>query len=265
MSTRKVRIHHFPACETSSKPPLLFVHGGYSHSQCWNVRLIPYFQAQGYDCHALDFSGHGDSPGRECLDDFGIDDYVTDLATAVDSLAEAPVLIGHSMGCLVSQRYLEQGAARAVVFLAPVPPTGTAGSAARFALTMPEFFAELPKAVNGTASQQTMRTMAKVYFSPDMPERETLEYLPLIQPESEKAVTEMLMAPMRFARHRAKIPALVIGGSQDQVFPSSMLYFTAATWQAKTVVIRGAGHMLMLDPQWPETAGELLAWLEGIG
>ena len=227
--------------------------------------MIPYFQAQGYDCHALDFSGHGASPGRERLDEFGIDDYVADLVIAVASLAEAPVLIGHSMGCLVSQRYLEQGFARAVAFLAPVPPTGTAGTAARFALTMPDFFAELPKAVNGTASQQTMRTMAKVYFSPDMPERETLDYLPLIQPESEKAVTEMLIAPMRFARRRARIPALVMGGSADQVFPASMLYFTAATWQAKCVVIRSAGHMLMLDPQWPEVAGEILAWLEGLG
>ena len=261
MSTRNVRIHHYPASSASSKPPLLFVHGGYSHSQCWNVRLIPYFQEQGYDCHALDFSGHGDSPGRERLDEFGIDDYVADLAAAVETLTEPPVLIAHSMGCLVSQRYLEQGTARAVAFLAPVPPTGTAGTAARFALTMPDFFAELPKAVNGTASQQTMRTMAKVYFSPDMPARETLEYLPLIQPESEKAVAEMVMAPMRFARRRAKIPALVMGGSEDQVFPASMLYFTAATWQAKTVVIRGAGHMLMLDPQWPEVAGDLLEWL----
>jgi pimeloyl-ACP methyl ester carboxylesterase len=188
MSTRNVRIHHYPASSASSKPPLLFVHGGYSHSQCWNVRLIPYFQEQGYDCHALDFSGHGDSPGRERLDEFGIDDYVADLAAAVETLTEPPVLIAHSMGCLVSQRYLEQGTARAVAFLAPVPPTGTAGTAARFALTMPDFFAELPKAVNGTASQQTMRTMAKVYFSPDMPARETLEYLPLIQPRKNPGI-----------------------------------------------------------------------------
>jgi pimeloyl-ACP methyl ester carboxylesterase len=264
MSTRSVQIHHYPAAGATNNPPLLFIHGGYSHSQCWNVRLIPYFQKQGYDCYALDLSGHGDSPGRERLDDFGIDDYVADLAAAVDTLAESPVLIAHSMGCLVSQRYLEGGAARAVAFLAPVPPTGTAGTVARFALTMPDFFAELPKAVNGTASQKTMRTMAKAYFSPDMPERETLDYLPLIQPESEKAVAEMVMAPMRFARRREKIPALVMGGSEDQIFPASMLYFTAATWQAKTVVIRGAGHMLMLDPQWPEVAGDLLEWVQGL-
>ncbi|PKO32220.1 MAG: alpha/beta hydrolase [Betaproteobacteria bacterium HGW-Betaproteobacteria-7] len=265
MSAKTPVIHHFPAHQPSTNPPLLFVHGGYSSAALWGVRFIPYFQAQGYDCYALELSGHGSHPAdRAHLDDFGIDDYVADLAAAVASLPAAPVLIAHSMGCLVSQRFLEQGTARAVAFLAPVPPTGTGGTASRFALTMPDFFAELPNAVNGTASEKTMRTMARVYFSPSMALKESIKYLPLIQPESEKAVAEMVTAPFRIARGRARIPALVMGGSADQVFPASMLYFTAASWNAKTQVIAGAGHMLMLDPQWADAAGKLQAWVENL-
>lgn len=255
---------HYPAHQTLGKPPLLFVHGGYSHAQCWAVRFVPYFQERGYDCYAIDLSGHGSSPGRECLNDFGLDDYVADLAHAVQVIPESPVLIGHSMGCLVSQRFLEQGTARAAAFLSPVPPTGTAGSASRLALTVPGFFSELPKAVEGRADANTLRTMSRVYFSPLMPEEEILDYLFLIQPESDRAVAEMLAAPLRLARRRAKIPALVMGGSADQVFPSSMLYFTAALWQAQTSIIDGAGHMLMLDPQWPEAANALLHWMESL-
>jgi len=258
-------IHHYLARQTSPNPPLLFVHGGYSNAALWAVRFIPYFQNLGYDCYALELSGHGSRlADRAHLDDFGLNDYVDDLAAAVASLPTPPVLIAHSMGCLVCQRFLEQGTARAVAFLAPVPPTGTGGTASRFALTMPDFFAELPNAVNGTASEQTMRTMARVYFSPSMAPEETVQYLPLIQPESEKAVTEMLVAPFRIARGRARIPALVMGGSADQVFPASMLFFTAASWNAKTLIIEGAGHMLMLDPQWPEAAGKLQEWLESL-
>lgn len=258
-------LHFHPARQTAGRPPLLFVHGGYSNSSLWDVRFIPFFVEQGYDCYALDLSGHGRKPeDREHLDDFGIDDYVDDLVAAMTQLPVTPVLISHSMGCLVSQRFLEQGTARGVAFLAPVPSTGTAGTASRFALTMPDFFAELPNAVNGTASEKTMRTMASVYFSPAMPAEETLQYLPLIQPESEKAVAEMVTSPLRRARGRARIPALVMGGSADQVFPASMLYFTAASWNAKTVIIQGAGHMLMLDPQWPDAAGQLLDWLESL-
>lgn len=259
-------IHHYPAAQPSPLPPLLFVHGGYSNAALWAVRFIPFFQDVGYDCYALELSGHGSRPAdRAHLDDFGLDDFVADLAAAVAGLPAAPVLIAHSMGCLVSQRFLEQGTALAVAFLAPVPPTGTGGTASRFALTKPDFFTELPNAVNGTASEKTMRTMASVYFSPAMAPEETLQYLPLIQPESEKAVMEMVTAPLRLARARARIPALVMGGSADQVFPASLLFFTAASWNAKTLVIEGAGHMLMLDPQWPEAAGKLREWLESLG
>lgn len=220
-------IHHHPARQPSTRPSLLFVHGGYSSAALWGVRFIPYFQAQGYDCYALELSGHGSHPAdRVHLDDFGLDDYVADLAAAVASLPAAPVLIAHSMGCVASQRFLERGTARAVAFLAQVPPTGTGGTASRFALTMPDFFAELPNAVNGTANEKPCVPWPRVYFSPSMALAESIKYLPLIQPESEKAVAEMLTAPLRIARGRARIPALVMGGSADQVFPASMLYFT---------------------------------------
>ena len=107
-------IHHHPAHQPSARPPLLFVHGGYSNAALWGVRFIPYFQDLGYDCYALELSGHGSHPAdRTHLDDFGLDDYVADLAAAVAGLPAAPVLIGHSMGSLVSQRFLERGMAQA--------------------------------------------------------------------------------------------------------------------------------------------------------
>jgi len=65
---------------------------------------------------------------------------------------------------------------------------------------------------------------------------------------------------MRTGR-RPNIPALVMGGSEDQVFPASMLFFTALAWRAQSVTIERAGHMLMLDPQWPEAAAALADWL----
>lgn len=263
MPSKAPTVHHFPARQPGTKPPLLFVHGGYSHAAIWGVHFIPYFHERGYDCYALDLSGHGREPAdRVGIDDFSIDDFVADLAAAVAQLPEPPVLIAHSMGCLVSQRFLESGAARAVAFLAPVPPTGTGGTASRFALTLPDFFSELENAVHGTPTENTIRTMACAYFSPSMAADDIIQCLPLIQPESDKAVAEMLTAPFRLARGRARIPALVMGGSADHVFPASLLHFTAASWNAKTRVVDGAGHMLMLDPQWPVAADLLGEWLD---
>lgn len=197
MPPRRLKIHHHPATEASSRPPLLFVHGGYTNALCWEHNFIPYFNRRGHDAYALDLSGHGGSEGRERLDEFSLADFADDLAQAVDSLPATPVLIGHSMGTLVVQRYLTHGQAAGVALLAPVPPTGTGGSAGRLALQHPDFFRELPNVVAGRPTEHSLRIMAEVYFSPDMPRQDVLQYMPMIQPESEQAIAEMVALPDR--------------------------------------------------------------------
>ena len=264
MTTHPLKIHHHPADSPNDRPPLLFVHGGYTHAGSWQQNFIPYFNARGYDCHAIDLAGHGQSGGQDQLDNFGLADYTEDLARAVESLADTPVLIGHSMGTLVIDRYLSSAHARAVAvaLLAPVPPTGTGGSATRLALKVPGFFEELPNAVGGTPTADTLRVMAQVYFSPDLSPEDIERFMPLIGNESEHAVAEMVTLPFRPAGRRPKLPALVMSGSCDAVFPASMLHFTAAIWNARSVIVEGAGHMLILDPQWPVAAEKLLEWVD---
>ncbi len=265
MSARQLKLHRHPADRRTAARPLFFVHGGYSNSRVWDDNFIPYFQANGYDCFALDLSGHGESGGHDNLDSFGLADFADDVAEALEQVDEVPILIGHSMGCLVLQRYLGSVAkpnAAAVAFLAPVPPSGTLGCVNRLALSQPEFFEELPKAVSGNFGPRTLEVMAAVYFSPEMRKEDTLRYLPMLEEESDRAVAEMVTNPLPLFSRRPRIPALVMGGSADAVFPASMLHFTASIWNAEKIVVEGAGHMLMLDPQWPESVTDLRGWIE---
>jgi pimeloyl-ACP methyl ester carboxylesterase len=266
MTAHRLKIHRHPAARPASRPPLLFVHGGYTHSLCWQHKLIPRFNELGYDCHALDLSGHGGSEGRDRLHRFGLADYAEDLARAVATIEVPPVLVGHSMGSLVVQRFVtaQPDAAAGIALLSPVPPTGTAGSAARLALTEPAFFEELPNATSGRPTERTLEVMARVYFSPGTPHRAIERFLPMIGPESDRAVSEMAVLPFLSARARPRLPALVMGGGEDKVFPASMLHFSAAAWHTRAVRIDGAGHMMMLDPQWQAAADALAAWLDGV-
>lgn len=238
----------------------------------WEVNFIPYFQERGYTCYALDLAGHGQAPGRQRLDKFGLDDYRRNLAAAVDEVSDDDtpfVLIGHSMGALVVQRYLEQlsdadnnGRICGQALLAPVPPSGTSGSAMSLALRHPTFFEELPKVINGTGDEKTMKTMAAVYFSPNTPASIVMGTLPLIQPESQRAVLEMATAMFWLPKRRPKITTLVMGGDCDQIFPASLLYFTAQNWNSSPVVIPGASHMLPIDEQWQVSADTLERWVK---
>jgi pimeloyl-ACP methyl ester carboxylesterase len=128
----------------------------------------------------------------------------------------------------------------------------------------PEFFTEMPNVLSGDTTEHSIRVMAEVYFAPGMAHDEVEQFLHMVQDESDHAVTEMAALPFMPMGRRPDIPALVMGGSADEVFPASMLFFTALAWKAKTITIAGSGHMLMLDPQWAEGATALADWIDTI-
>lgn len=258
---RQLHTLHRPAREDKGYPPLIFVHGGYTHSECWDVNFLPYFQELGYNCYAVDLSGHGKSEGRQQLNNFGLDHFAEDVGQLAASLGEMPVLVGHSMGAIVVQRYLEKALAKAVVMMAPVPPTGLAASGLQLAIRQPEFVAEAERAVRGEYTANTIRVMREVYFSPDATLEHFAQFQPMVQEESMLVLTEMMSLAMRLPRPRPRIPAFVIGGQHDMLFAANRLHFTAAGWNADTCVIPRAGHMLMIDPQWVSVAENIHNWL----
>lgn len=261
MRPRKIHTLRRAASRKIDAPDLMFVHGGYMDSRCWDIHFLPYFTALGYDCHAIDLSGHGLSDGKDTPDDFGIDDFADDLRQALTGLPDNVVLIGHSMGCAVIERHLERTTARAAVFLAPVPPTGTQGSIMRIALKHPQLFSELSALSSGQIGPKSLEMLRDVYFSPATEPAELLEFAHLIQPESERAISDMLMLGMRLHRSVAKLPVLVIGGQDDAVFPPSAIGHSAVRWHARHKRIANCGHMLMLEHQWRTVADSMAHWL----
>lgn len=91
----------------AAQATLLFVHGLAEHSGRY-VHVLGHFAGRGFDCWALDYRGHGQSPGlRVHVDRFG--EFDEDVA-AVRHLAAAAcpglplVLVGHSQGGLLVLR-----------------------------------------------------------------------------------------------------------------------------------------------------------------
>jgi len=266
MQIEKIQVRSFAVRNPAAgRGGLLFVHGGYVDGACWEVNFFPFFSRQGYDCHAVDLSGHGGSEGRERLDEIGIGDYAADVAQAVAMIGRPLTLVGHSMGARVVEHYLEAGGEEeAAIFLAPVPVTGMAGSALQLALRHPGFFGALEAAVRGDISKETADLMTRIYFAPGVRPHETLQYLPMLCPESQRAIVEMALPKAPLSWRRRRLPALVVGGECDAVFPASLLHFMGIAWNAEVRRICGAGHMLMLDPQWQNVAEEMLAWLNKV-
>jgi len=81
------------------RPGLVLVHGGAAHAEWWSF-IAPQLGQQ-YDVVALDMSGHGDSGRRE---EYPREQWAREvMAVAADAAFPGPpVLVGHSLGGLVS-------------------------------------------------------------------------------------------------------------------------------------------------------------------
>src|SRR6478735_2105335 len=98
----------------SHTAPLVFVHGAVHAAWCWDEHFLDYFADNGYRCIAFSLRGHGGSSlGEKALNACSIADYVDDMRAVINQLPLHPVLVGHSMGGFIVQKYLESASAPA--------------------------------------------------------------------------------------------------------------------------------------------------------
>jgi alpha-beta hydrolase superfamily lysophospholipase len=90
---------------------------------CWAEHLTGWFGAHGYPVDAPDLPHHGQLP-RPGIRFASLKDYVGAVDKVASELGWRLVLVGHSMGGYIIQKYLESASADLGVLLAVIPPTG---------------------------------------------------------------------------------------------------------------------------------------------
>jgi pimeloyl-ACP methyl ester carboxylesterase len=242
----------------SLAPPLLFIHGAFTGAWCWEEHFLDYFAAAGYGAHAVSLSGHGASPGRETLDSFSIADYVADVAAVVDQLPTPPVLIGHSMGGFVVQKYLERHDAPAAVLMCAVPPQGVMAAAFGMMFSDAGLMRDLNNLMSG--SHVTLDSLRHALFAQPVAVDDLARFYRYAQPESHRALWDMSLFNLP-QPSLVKAPLLVLGAELDHLIPASLVEMTARTYGVEAHIFPGLGHGMMLEKDWRVPADRILAWL----
>ena len=239
--------------------PLVFVHGAFMGAWCWEPFFLPYFAGKGWDCYALSLSGHGGSRERYLLDSYDMDDYVHDVEELVTMLDTPVVLIGHSMGGMVVQKYLEDNDALAAVLLCSVPPQGLMGSALDMIMTKPFLFTQMNTAMNsGHVSTMMLRNGL---FYQEVDEDRLHEYCAHCQSESLRAIWDMTMFNLPDVQHLHLPPLLVAGAGEDRIISPSLVESTAVSYDVEARIIPHMGHGVMLERNWNDMADCISQWL----
>ena len=173
--------------------PLLFVHGAWHGAWCWEENFLPYFSGKGYAVHAMSLRGHGKSEGRERLRWTRAQDFVADVHQVASQLPGPPIIIAHSMGGYVIQKYLEKYEAKAAVLLAPVPVSGVLRTTLNIARHYPLHFLRLNLKLSLYPLVETAALTQAQFFSADMPQEQVRRYYEQMQDESYLGFLDMLL------------------------------------------------------------------------
>jgi len=251
---------HLPRA-SSTRPPLLFVHGGYCDAWCWEPFFLPWFAAQGFPSYALSLRGHGASGGQESLFVAGLDDYVGDVEHVAATLPSPPVLIGHSMGAAVVERLLTTRPIRAAALLAPIPPGGLGPVANRLWAWQPEYLVNMHRLDAPHLSGDVLAALRPMYFSETIDPQILMEATAHLNVESPRALLDLTLR-LHGGKPVAPARLFVLGSHDDRISTPNDVNATASLYGVTPTLIRGLAHMMMLERDWEAAALPLLDWLE---
>jgi len=248
-------------CSSEFHPiPLLFVHGAWHAAWCWDENFLSFFAGKGYRALALSFRGHGNSPSDKPLRSCSVADYVDDVRSVADTLPTSPVVIGHSMGGLIVQKYLESHDAPAGVLMTSMPPQGNLGSALRWIRQHPWHFTKM--AITGKALPyiNTPQLARERFFCAQTPDALVLDYAARLQEDSSRIGIDCAL--LRLPRpKRVTTPLLVLGADDDGAHTRKEVLATAHAYHTEAEFFPNMGHDMMLEPGWADVAQRIDSWL----
>jgi alpha-beta hydrolase superfamily lysophospholipase len=230
---------------------------------------MDYFAELGYHVFALNLRGHGGSAIKGSLKFAKFKDYSDDLEQAVERVETAqgkkPILVGHSLGGMLIQKYIETETVPAAVLIS----TPTAKSLRQATRKM---FWRQPGAVAGafltfdTDKIYHRRSIIRsAFFTASLNETSAEEFCRRIesQPESTRVFLDILR--IKFRTPAVRSPMLLIGGGQDNNLKRQTFYDNAAIYGLEPVILEDMPHDMMLEENWQNAADLIADWLKRQG
>jgi len=239
----------------AARPGILLVHGAWHGPWCWDgfrARLGDH----GHDVRAVELRGHDGRRGRLW---HRVSAYVDDVARAAAEFPAPPVVVGHSLGGLVVQKYLERHAAPGGVLMASVPPAGTVGYSLRMLRRHPLLFVRAMVTVSLLPVVATPARAREVLFTAETPQAIVDACHARLQDESFPGFLDTMLFSLPRPR-RVSAPMLVVGADRDNVFTVNEVRRTARAYRTQARIFP-MGHDMMLDTGWEQVADAVDEWI----
>lgn len=251
---------------------ILFVTGAFVSNKCWDDWKT-FFESKGYTTIAPAWpqkdgppdvlrSQHPHSP----IAKLRLKDVIDSYASAVKQLPEKPIIIGHSLGGLMTQVLVNRGLSAAGVAIHPVPPQFVIPYEISF------YKACLPALGFFTPAKEDYLMTFKQWqyaFTNGMPENvQQAEYDKFVIPESKLAARDGLSSVVRIDFSKPHAPLLIVSGTADTIIPASLNKRNFKRYKQNNgsvteyLEVKDRNHHVLGLPTWQEDAQQILDWIE---
>jgi pimeloyl-ACP methyl ester carboxylesterase len=249
---------------------IVFITGAFLSNSIWD-EWRNYFEKQGYITIAPSWP-HKDAPTAELISrhpdpaiaSVDLKQVVAHYAEILRSLPEQTILIGHSVGGLITQLLLQEDLAVAGIVIHSMPPQNLL----KFNLS----FFKSPWASFG------LFTSAKKSFLMSFPEWQEVfangmplslqksVYEQFLVPESKKMWKDLLTNVARVDFKRTHVPLLFISGTEDQFVQASLNLSNYKLYQQNGSItdykqFDGKNHLVLVQTNWEHEAEFILNWI----
>jgi alpha-beta hydrolase superfamily lysophospholipase len=238
------------------KQAILLIHGAWHWPWCWDA-FADRLRGRGHDVRAMRLRGHDGQRGRIW---HRLRDYVEDVERAAAEFDWPPIPVGHSMGGLLAQRYLERNPAPGAVLMASISTGGVLGAVARLAARHPVAFSKANALLRLGPLVSTSALVRDLFFTAQTPQAVVDDCQARLQDESYLAFLDMLLFLARPRPRQVKAPMLVLGAEHDGFFTVGELRLTARAYRTEAEIFPGMGHDMMLDQGWEKVADRIDTW-----
>lgn len=259
-----------PVMPNSPSKTIVFITGAFVSNSCWN-EWRTYFESKGYTCYAPAWPYKDASvdslrvaqPNPE-IASIRLTQLAAYYAEFVQKLPEKPILIGHSLGGLITQLLLQQELAAAGVAIHSVPPQGV--------ITFKwSFFRSVwgPLGLFTPLDESFLMSFSQwqYAFTNGMPlAQQRAAYEQFVIPESKRVARDGLTKAAKVDFDRPHAPLLFVAGSTDHIIPASLNHSNFKRYQHRGSVTEykeftGRNHFVLGQPTWQQDAAFILNWL----
>ena len=234
--------------------PVVFVHGLWGGAWLFDDWL-PFASDRGWDAWAPNLRGRAGSRPVPDLGKVTMQEFAHDLLDVLDATGPA-VLVGYSMGGLLTQMVASDPRVRAFALLCSVPPRGIVALSPAVARRTPRYVRAL---FGGRRFGPTRRDADDTLMNAMAP-TDRDRWFPRLIADSGTAARQMALGAISVDAAGISSPSLVVSASVDRISPPSVQPKLASRYGSERLEFPGHDHLIAIETGWEATAGAILDW-----